>query len=171
MKRVLLDTGVLISAIDREDVPERMQRAQELISYLRLHKFQIFYSQRTERELLVTNVEARKRFLETLSLAKYYIGYETWDQISGTWENIGSTWNQEGGEMELSIQLKSWLKRERDLKDRGILLDAIFNGCTMFVHENPKDFGKIPSDFLNEFKINCVNLLELDVFQFQSELM
>jgi hypothetical protein len=100
-------------------------------------------------------------------MAKYYVGNETWDQIDGTWENIFSLWdNDSDGEFQISEKINSWLNKNRDLKDRGILLDAIRNQCRYFIHENPKDYNKIPHEFFIEFNLVCIDLLSVEIAEF-----
>ena len=168
-KRVLLDTGVIISYCGRHEDSFRETKAQKLIEYLKANSFDIFYSQRTQNELKVKPSEVREKFLSECKLAAYYIGNETCDKIEGTWENIGSLWdNESDGEFGLSERINIWLKKERDLQDRGILLDAIKNGCVYFIHENPKDYSKIPTDLFDDFDLKCVNLLNIDIKDFDS---
>lgn len=157
MKRALLDTGVIISLIDRED-PYRQKNAREIFNLLEFSDVEVVYSERTKNELLQRPSEERVTFLNKYRMGKYFIGLETWDKIEGTWENIQSEWNGQDKETEIYRKLMTWLKKDRDLQDRGILLDAIANDCQMFIHENPKDFKKIPDEFWAEF-----NIVELDL--------
>ena len=161
-KRVLLDTGVLISFFGRENDKERTDKAKKLILYLQEQNFEILYSQRTLNELMIHPSQTRTEFLNQCTLAKYYIGNEKWNEIVGTWENIYSLWNGSNEESETAEKINIWLKKERDLIDRGILLDAIFNDCSYFIHENPKDFDKISIEFLKEFRLSNINLLKVD---------
>lgn len=161
-KRVLLDTGVLISYFGREEDKERTDKAEKLILYLQEQKFEILYSQRTENELMKKPSQIRTEFLKKFTRARYYWGNEKWEEVDGTWENICSTWNGSNEESEIAEKIESWLNKERDLRDRGILLDAIFNDCNYFVHENPKDFDKISIEFLKEFRLSNINLLKVD---------
>ena len=159
-KKVLLDTGVIISFCGRSGFFERETTAKELINYLKSNNFEIFYSQRTLNELNKKPSIQRNVILSQLKLAGYYYGNETIDQIEGAWGNISSLWNNSvNGELELANRVKGWLTKEKDLRDRGILLDAIMNQCSFFVHENPNDFSKIPAAFLKEFDLRCINLL------------
>ena len=167
-KRVLLDTGVLISFFGRENDKERTDKAKKLILYLQEQNFEILYSQRTQNELMkkpsltCTEFLTRTEFLKKCTLARYYSGNENWEEIDCPWENIYSPWNGSKEESEIAARIEIWLKKEKDLYDRGILLDAILNGCSYFIHENPKDFDKISIEFWKEFKLSNINLLKVD---------
>lgn len=152
MKKAILDTGVIISLIDRED-PDRRKLAKSVYEFLKSNGVQILYSQRTKNELLKKPSEQRLDFLKNHEMSPYFLGNENWEQIEGTWENIASSWNTSEEETEIYNRLNSWLKKEKDLQDRGILLDAVYSGCSYFIHENPRDFKKIAPEFWNEFKI------------------
>jgi predicted nucleic acid-binding protein len=161
-KKVILDTGVWISYFGREENKQRTEMAKNLFKILSDSSFEILFSQRTENELNQKPSLERQTFLKKFDRATYYKGNETWNQIQGTWENIGSLWESSEVETTTAIKIKNWLKREKDIEDRGILLDAVFNGCKFFIHENPNDFNKISLDFWEEFDIQNINLLEIE---------
>lgn len=162
--KILLDTGVFISYFDRPEDKSREEKARKLIDHIK-HKLQgeIVYSQRTFHELKNKNWNRRKKFLEDCQMSKYYIGNETYDKIEGTWENIGSLFNNDSdGEFQISEKLIKFLSKDRDFRDRGILLDALKNNCDYFIHENPKDFNKIPIALIENYSLKIINLLEID---------
>ncbi len=161
-KKAILDTGVWISYFGREENVQRTKMARNLFKILSDSSFEILFSQRTENELNQKPSLERQTFLKNFNRATYNKGDETWNQIQGTWENIGSLWESSEVETTTAIKIKNWLKREKDIEDRGILLDAVFNGCKFFIHENPKDFNKINLDFWEEFDIQNINLLEIE---------
>jgi hypothetical protein len=166
--KILLDTGVFISYFGRSNEPEREVKARLLIDFFINLDFDIYYSQRTQYELNVEPSEIRNEFLNKCILANYYFGNETVDQIEGTSENIGSLINNDSdGEFDLAEGISNWLLKLRDIRDRGILLDAIKSECKFFIHENPKDFNKIPTEFFKEYGLICINLLELEIYDFE----
>ena len=165
--KVLLDTGVFISYFGRANEPQRVTKARGLMNYFRNKDIDILYSQRTQNELNVIPSETRTEFLNNCIMAEYFFGNETIDQIEGTSENIGSlSDNDSDGEYGISERINTWLIKDRDLRDRGILLDAIKNKCNFFIHENPKDYKKVPIELYREFNLKCINLLELEIADF-----
>ncbi len=180
MKTAVLDTGVIISLIDRRD-ETKMANAKALYKILVEKNVRVVYSQRTKYELIEDprieariksgeiNFRAREEFLQNHTMLPYYVGNETWGQCIGTWDNIGSLWG--GGlkpspdsietEVTTHNRIQSYLKKQKDLKDQGILLDAVFSKCDYFIHENPKDFGKISDEFWREFKLKEINHLSM----------
>ena len=158
MAKALFDTGVIISLCDRED-KERKTKASHLYGILKKNGFEVCFSERSKNELLIKPSESRIHFLEIHPMVSYFIGNETWDQIEGSWENLSSDWNTSDIESEIHERIGNWLRRNRDLQDKGILLDAILNKCKLFVHENPKDYNRVPYEFWSEFGLVEIDLL------------
>lgn len=161
--RFLLDTGVFISYFGRENEFRRTDIAKYLIDHIHSIGGIIFYSQRTYNELRKKDWGQREQFLEKCTLGSYHFGNETFGEIEGTWENIGSRLNNDSdGEYQLSEQLNQYLRKDRDIRDRGILLDAIKNECQYFIHENPNDFDRVPQEITDDFNLIVLNLLNID---------
>lgn len=171
MIRLLLDTGVFISYFGRSESKLRTEKARALIRHIDNTKGEILYSQRTFYELKERDWEKRKKFISQCKLASYHFGNETISQIEGTIENIGSICNNYAdGEFQLSEKLNQYLLRERDIRDRGILLDAVKNECNFFIHEKPNDFDRVPVKTLKKFGVKIINLLELELQNIELEI-
>lgn len=162
-QKFLLDTGVWISYFGRVGFPERTTKAKQLFDLFNGLSHEVLFSYRTENELKKWQWNERKPILELYNRATYYVGEETMGQIQGHWNNIGSTWELSALESETAIKIKKWLNKDRDLNDRGILLDAVFNGCSFFMHENPNDYDKIDPHFWIDFNIVNVDLLSISM--------
>lgn len=169
--RLLLDTGVFISYFGRPENSFRTEKARVLIRHINQIQGEILYSQRTLYELKERDWASREEFINQCTLASYHFGNETIEKIEGTWENIGSLFNNDAdGEFQLSEELNLYLIKERDTRDRGILLDAIKNECDYFIHENPRDFNRVPKEMKRKFKIIVINLLALELQGIESAI-
>lgn len=157
LKKAFLDTGVIISYVDRKDI-QRRKKAREIVDFLVDFNVVLLYSERTEIELKLDERPKRTKLLKKMDKAAFYIGNENWETIDGHWENIKSRFDVAKNEQNVHNQIEKWLTKRRDLRDRGILLDAAFNECDFFLHENPRDYGKIDANFWREF-----NIVELDL--------
>ena len=164
----MLDTGVIISLIDRQD-QKRKEFAKSIYTFLISENIKIVYSQRTKNELQRKPSKDRLDFLSNHEMTSYFLGNEKWEQIEGTCENIASLWNINKKETQLYNRLNKWLRKNRDLQDRGILLDAVFNNCRYFIHENPNDFKKVPIDFWEEFKIVEIDLINNSIEEIKNK--
>lgn len=162
MKTALLDSSVIVSLIDRND-QDRSPSAQKLFRLLKERNIKVVYSQRTKYELLNIETPQRIHFIEENEMLPCYIGNDVWGECFCTWDNIKSTWNFDETESLIHSQIQSYIKKNDSFMDRGILLDAIFSRCDFFIHENPSDFGKIPTNFWDEFDIYEIDLLKLDL--------
>jgi len=145
MIKIVIDTSVWMSYCGkfRESDSNRIVKAKELINFLdrNTDKIVTCYSERTKRELLKYSSES--------VLGKYYllpshILNQNWEETEENWNNIETKWGDEK-EVELGNNISKKLpdkKNKLNRNDRGIIGDAIQEGCQILIHENPKDFNR-----------------------------
>jgi hypothetical protein len=158
MKRVLVDTSVLVSAYGRRQHEPRGEEARRLIEYLQSNpqRFELCLSPRTAAEWRDTLPAS----LAYTTLPYHWLD-ETWEQIEATWEQIGSRWG-DPGEADLANKLANALPdypRRSNIRDRGIAGDAGQGGCAYLIHENPSDFERLATE-LDAVGVRLVNLLD-----------
>jgi len=151
--KVLFDTSVLFSALGRNNDKNlnRYKFANNVIEKCDNLNYTKCVSERTVQEfeygwnngnLSDDRIEKEKYFLKEYEVQRYHHGDETWDKIHCKWGNNGSLWNNKE-ERKIAGELNKKLPGERNRYDRGILLDAVQNGCQYVINENWNDFYKM----------------------------
>lgn len=84
-------------------------------------------------------IEKEKELLNQFDLINH-LGDETWGEIEGSWNNIGSMWNN-SDEIPHAKKIRELLSgvNKSDIRDRGILLDTIMEGCDVLLTENTSE--------------------------------
>jgi len=145
MIKILLDTSVWMSYLGRcrEKSSHRIEKAKNILDLLNANtdKIMICYSERTKRELSNYSSES---VLETYYLLPSHILNQNWEETEENYDNIGTKHGDEE-EYELGKRIEDILpdkKKKLNRNDRGIVGDAIHEGCQIIIHENPKDFDR-----------------------------
>jgi len=149
--KILFDTNILINRIGNNSDNVFFNRATFIIKKCDELNWIKCISERTLREFEKgwtkykfpkEKLKKEKAIINEFHILPYYFGNETIDQIDGSLNNIGSVWNNEK-EINISNEILAELLSVNAKTDRGILLDAIMNKCSMVVSENYKEFDKL----------------------------
>ncbi len=159
MIKTLLDTSVWISVFGTREDSIRKKIARTIFDFLvsNPEKFFICYSERTTIELTTPIMELSK-----YKMIPYHSINEAWQEIEGTWDNWETKFGDEKEVLNGKIfsEILPDLKTKSNKRDRGIYADAVYAGCKLLLHENPKDFNKLAKG-AQQRDLQIVNLLEI----------